>query len=88
MLSATSPDASPNLALDDLKPFKQFAMECERRKLATEQQHRWWLRFRTENGLFDSGAVFEMHPTGARNGRPMLFVVVPLHWCNESGHLS
>jgi hypothetical protein len=41
--------AAPGLA--DLAPFNHFARECEIANLATKPQLRWWLRFRSENGL-------------------------------------
>lgn len=67
---------APTLSLEDIAPFRVFAAECERGKIATEHQLRWWVRFRDENGLSACGAVVERRPN-PRSTRPMLFIVRP-----------
>ena len=49
---------------------------CEQRGIATEQQLRWWARYRDVNGLIESGAMVEKRPNPTSR-RPQLYVVVP-----------
>ena len=64
------------LELSDITPFPAFARQCETQGIATKTQLQWWLRFRSENGLSQSGAIVEKRPN-PRSKRPMLFVNKP-----------
>jgi hypothetical protein len=64
------------LSLQDISPVASFIRECERAGTATEQQIRWWLRYRNENGLLASGAVVEKR-ANPKSRKPMLFIVRP-----------
>jgi hypothetical protein len=62
--------------MSDIQPFARFAQYCEREGIATENQLRWWARYRRENGLLSSGAISEMRANPGSK-RPQLFVIVP-----------
>ena len=64
------------LSPDDIVPFAKFIRVCEQRGIATEQQLRWWARYRDVNGLIESGAMVEKRPNPTSR-RPQLYVVVP-----------
>ncbi|NCA72321.1 MAG: hypothetical protein EOM91_20075 [Sphingobacteriia bacterium] len=58
--------------LDDLTPYADFARECARKKVATESQLAWWMRYRAENGLLASGAIIEKR-VSPHATRPLLY---------------
>jgi hypothetical protein len=69
----------------DLYPLTRFIAEVwQPQGFGTEQSLRWLLRYRTENGLMQSGAVIEKRTPGA--ARPRLFVNAPKFaaWLAES----
>jgi len=72
---------SDQISISDIQPLLRFAEECERSGTARLYQIQWWVRYRNENGLMDSGAVIEKR-ANPRSKRARLFVNVPrfTHW--------
>ena len=73
------------LSIEDIVPFSLFVSECEKKKISTKGQLQWWMRYRVENGLLESGAVVEKY-VNPRSKRPVLFIVKPkfVEWLSKS----